>query len=187
MEPQAKHSRVVLDYKARLDSVFELPPPPLKAEDISEGLSAPALFSLRDKVPNLTGSLSFHFPGRVGRVARVGACADRLSAPSLPGNYGRAGKHELLEQQRAPLNSHETPQGKAASGTQEGKGREPRTYVQGIPVVPSKGTGISHTLILPTSFSVNSDLASGHSMLFDLSKGINPPLFLSKPAHQKCL
>lgn len=42
-------------------------------------------------------------------------------------------------------------------------------------------------LILPTYFSANSDLASGHLVLFDLSKAINLPALLSKLARHKCL
>lgn len=126
-----------------------------RAEDTGEGLPAPALVSLGDKAPNLIQlcclslhATERHFPGRVGRVSTVGACAGTFSTPSLPGNYRRAGKRELLQaaqQQRAPHDSHQTLQGKAVpAGPGGGSGGEPPIYVQGIPVVPSEEMGVSH-------------------------------------------
>jgi len=79
--------------------------------------------------------------------------------------------------QAAQLSSQESPEDVGRAW--EGDGREPVTGVQGIPPVPSQEASKHFSLFDPaTYFSVNSDLASGCSVLFDLWEGRNlpPPL-----------
>lgn len=111
--------------------------------------------------------------------------------PAFLGTTGGQGNASFHRQpsSREPCTIHTKPRrAKPCQRELEGTAVEscPRACKGSLLPLPRKRAFLT-ALILPTYFSANSDLASGHSVLFDLSKAINRPPLLSKLACHKCL
>lgn len=103
--------------------------------------------------------------------------------PSLPGN--RAGqRNEGIAGSQEPGPVHGKP--RRAKPCQQGLGGRGESHPRAREGFLPEKRALLPALILPTYFSANSGLASGRSVLFDLSEGINLPPPLSFNAGLCC-
>lgn len=104
--------------------------------------------------------------------------------PSLPGKRGGQ-RNKGIHSSQEPGPVHEKPRG--AKLRQQGLGGRWDSHLRACKGFLPEKRALLPALILPTYFSANSDLASGHSVLFDLSEGINLPPPLPRLARYECL